>query len=85
MEGKEDEEHLRYATSLGLTLYTYNRGDYMALHTMFLEQGLTHTGIILCPQNRFSVGEQMRRAMRVVEAKTAEEMRDQALFLGNWG
>jgi hypothetical protein len=82
---KEDEEHLKYAASVGLTLYSFNRGDYVDLHTRFLQTGLSHEGIILSAHNRYSVGEQMRRLVRLVETLSAEDMKDRIEFLTAWG
>ena len=84
MIGKLDEQHLQYATSQGLVLYSFNARDYMALHTKFLEEGQSHGGIILAAQNRYSVGEQMRRLLVLIAAKSVEEMKDQVVFLSAW-
>src|SRR3954464_9900462 len=77
MIGRPDEEHLRYAAQQGRVLYSFNTADYYSLHTSFLNQGLTHTGIILAQQNRYSIGEQMRRLLKLVAARSAVEMKDQ--------
>jgi hypothetical protein len=82
---REDEEHLKYAASEGLTLYSFNRGDYVDLHTRFLETQVHHAGIILSSHNRYSVGEQMRRLIRLVETLSAEDMKDRMEFLTVWG
>jgi hypothetical protein len=80
-----DEEHLVSATTNGLTLYSFNVGDYMALHSTYLTEGREHAGIILAQQQRYSVGEQMRRLLRLVSMKSAERMRNTIEFLGQWG
>ncbi len=85
MAGQEDTEHLSYSTSQGLVLYSFNRGDYMDVHTSLLESGLSHAGIILGANNRYSIGEQMRRLVRLVETLSVEEMRDRVEFLSAWG
>ena len=41
--------------------------------------------MILAPQQRFSVGEQLRRILRLRATVTLERMRNQVEFLGNWG
>jgi len=82
--GKSDEEHLLYAAEYGYVVYTFNVGDFMALHTKFLQEGLSHGGIILGEQRRWSVGEQMRRLVRIIDSKSADEMKDQYLFLSAW-
>lgn len=84
-EGYSDEQQLLYAKALGRVIYSFNRGDFMALHTRFLTEGTSHSGIILAPQRRYSVGEQLRRLLLIVEARSAEELQDQVIFLSNWG
>lgn len=84
-EGYSDEQQLLHATAQGRVIYTFNQGHFMALHTRFVTEGITHTGMILAPQNRYSIGEQVRRIKLIVEARSAEEMQDQVVFLSNWG
>ena len=84
MAGREDAEHLNYSTSQALVLYSFNRKDYMSIHTAFMERGLSHAGIILGANNRYSVGEQMRRLLRLIDTLSFEEMRDKVEFLSVW-
>jgi hypothetical protein len=46
-----------------------------------MRAGQSHAGIILAAQQRYSVGEQMRRLLRLISALTAEEMRNRIEFL----
>jgi hypothetical protein len=85
MTHRDDCDHLDYATSQGRALYSFNIGDYVALHTEYVAQGKHHAGIILAQQRRFSLGEQMRRLLKIVGSKSAEEMQDQVEFLSAWG
>ena len=41
--------------------------------------------MILASQQRYSVGEQLRRILRLRATVSAEEMRTRVEFLGNWG
>jgi hypothetical protein len=84
-QGQTDEQQLRFAAEQGRAIYTFNQMDYMALHSGFLEQGLSHAGIIIAPQSRYSVGEQMRRLVHLVDTRSAEEMTDRVEFLSAWG
>jgi len=79
--GKTDEEQLIFATEQGCILYTFNISDFYRLHTRWTGAGREHGGIILVPQQRFSVGEQLR--LRAVT--TTARMRNKVEFLGNWG
>ena len=81
---RADEEHLDYATAQGRVLYSFNAGDFYRLHTAFLAQGKSHPGIILARQQRYSMGEQTRRLLRLIAAKSAEEMKNQVEFLSAW-
>ena len=81
---KPDSSQLAFAASVGRAIYTYNVGDFMALHSEYLTQEKNHAGIIIGEQGRFGIGEQMRRLLRIVEAKSAEEMQNNIQFLGNW-
>lgn len=82
---RPDAEHLAYAAAQVRTIYSFNTGDYQALHTAYLMQGTAHAGIILARQQRYSVGEQMRRLLRLIHTVSAEEMRDRVEFLSAWG
>jgi Domain of unknown function (DUF5615) len=79
-----DEQQLKYAAEQGRVLYSFNIKDYFALHTHFLEQGQSHAGIILAQQKRYSIGEQTRRILKLMAARSAEEMVDQVEFLSAW-
>ncbi len=80
-----DEAHLRYATSQGLALYSFNIKDYAVLHADWLAQGQEHAGLILADQRfRYSVGEQMRRLQRIVLALSAEDMKNRLEYLSSW-
>jgi len=83
--GKSDGEQLAFAAEQGCVLYTFNVSDFYRLHTEWSDSGREHAGMILAPQQRFSVGEQLRRILRLRAATTAVSMRSQVEFLSNWG
>lgn len=82
---KTDEEQLAFATERGCVLYTFNVSDFHRLHTKLAGSGLEHAGMILAPQQRYSVGEQLRRILRLRASMTAASIRNQVEFLSNWG
>ena len=84
MAQKTDEEQLEWAAAHSRVVYSFNRGDFYGLHTAWLKAGRSHSGIILSRQG-LSVGEQMRRLLRLGAAKSAEEMRNHVEFLSAWG
>ncbi len=81
---KSDESQLAFAASAGRAIYTYNVGDFTSLHFEHLTREATHSGIIIGEQGRFGIGEEMRRLLRIIEAKSFEEMRNHIEFLSNW-
>jgi hypothetical protein len=81
---RTDEEHLQYATRENRVLYSFNRGDFLRLHAQYLAQGKEHAGILLARQQYCSVGEQMRRVLKVVALKSAADMRNCVEFLSAW-
>lgn len=85
MVDREDAEHLEHASRQGRILFSFNRGDFYQLHTEYLLHGKTHAGIILANQQHYSVGELMRRILRLAAAKSPTEMRNQVEFLSAWG
>ena len=83
--GSTDLEHLQCAMESDRVLYSFNVSDFMNLHTQFLAAGKNHGGIIFGDQQRYSVGEQMRRIVRLAQMRSAESMRNTVEFLSAWG
>lgn len=84
MLSRSDEEQLNWALKNKRVIYSFNLGDFYRLHTTLLEQTEYHAGIILAQQS-YSVGEQMRRLLRLIATKSAEDMQNQVEFLSDWG
>jgi hypothetical protein len=82
--GSPDGVQLEYATAEGRVLFTYNLGDFFALHTRFRQEGRSHAGLILAAQQRYSVGEQMRRILRINRERSSDDMRNRVEFLSSW-
>jgi hypothetical protein len=80
-----DADHLDYAVAEGRALYSFNVADFMMLHRERIAAGEHHAGIILAQQQRYGVGEQMRRLLRLIGTKPAERMYDSVEFLSAWG
>jgi hypothetical protein len=85
MMGRSDEDHLLFATGQGRVLYSFNRGDFFRLHTQYVTNAKSHAGILLARQQHYSVGEQMRRLLRVMAVRSAADMCDRIEFLSAWG
>ena len=83
--GRSDEEHLRQASSDGRVLYSFNIKDYSLLHEQWIAGGREHSGIILAFQQRYSIGEQLRRLLHLLNRKSAAEMLSRIEYLSHWG
>jgi uncharacterized ferritin-like protein (DUF455 family) len=81
MSEQDDMAQLEYATQHGRVLYTFNVGHFCHLHTQYMAAGKSHAGIVVVFRQRYSVGEQIRRLSQVISIKSAEEMRNNLLFL----
>jgi DNA-binding transcriptional MerR regulator len=79
-----DEEQLIWATEQGRVVYSFNRRDFSRLHSIFMAEERSHTGIILAQQQRYSVGAQLRGLLNLIAAKSAEEMIDQVEYISNY-
>lgn len=80
-----DEEQLTFATANGAAIYSFNVSDFYRLHAERLRRGESHAGIILCQQQQYSIGEQLRRLMNLLGTLTEREMVDRVEFLSAWG
>jgi len=69
----------------GRVLCSFNVRDFYRLHSDYLAQGRPHAGIILMRQQYYSVGEQMRRILKLIASKPADEMKNWVEFLSAWG
>jgi len=72
------------ATERGCVLYTYNVCGFYRLHKSGSTPGASTPEWILAAQQRFSVGEQLRRILRVRSAVSPQQMRNRIEFLANW-
>ncbi len=67
-----------------LYIYSCNRGDFLRLHSLYLAEGRDHAGILLARQQHYSIGEQMRRVLKVMALKSTADMRNCVEFLSAW-
>lgn len=78
--GFSDEQQLAIATEQQRVFYTFNVGDFCQLHSVYMTENRNHSGIIISTQD-YSVGEQMRRILKLMATKSAKEMENQLVFL----
>jgi uncharacterized protein with PIN domain len=81
---RDDEDHLEFAAKSNRVLYSFNVGDFYRLHGRYLSEYKEHSGLILTRQQQFTVGEQLRRLLRLIAKVPAEEMKNRVEFLGAW-
>ena len=81
---RKDEDHLVLAAAQGRAFYSFNVADFHEIHIEWMSTGRFHSGIILAQQKRYSVGEQIRRLVRLSGSLSEEAMRNREEFLGRW-
>jgi hypothetical protein len=82
---RTDEAHLEFATAQGRVLCSFNVADFYHLHTTYMVQNKAHAGIVLARQQQYSLGEYMRRLLKLMAHRTAEGMKNWVEFLSAWG
>jgi hypothetical protein len=85
MLGESDDRQLAYAAAQGRAIYSFNVGDFCRLHSQWRAEQRSHPGIIVARQQQYSIGEQVRRLVRLVGALSAAEMRNRLEFLRGLG
>src|SRR5688572_17530851 len=82
MAGRTDPEHLAFAASNDLAVYTENARDFMPLHWLWIGEERHHAGIIvLSPE--YPLGEQVRRTARLWR-ELAGLIENRLEFLRDW-
>jgi hypothetical protein len=79
--GATDAEQLAFAIEQRRTIYTFNVRDFARLHRDHLQQGGEHGGIIVIPDQRYSIGEKIRRLAGFIHRVTAEAMLNRMEYL----
>lgn len=81
---RTDEEQLIWSTSEQRVIYTFNVRDFRRIHAEFLEQGRLHAGIVVAAYQNYSIGEQVRGLLNLIETTSAEEMQNQLVYIGTY-
>ena len=84
MLGRSDEDQLSCSTQRKRVIYSFNIGDFCKLHRDYMVEGKTHAGIILAPQQQYSIGKQLAGLLRIVAANSSEDMINQLIFLNSY-
>jgi hypothetical protein len=78
----DDQTQLAFAAAENRVLFTFNTKHFTRLHRDYLVGGRSHSGIIVSKQ--LETGTTFRRLLRLIQERSAEEMRDRIEYLGNW-
>lgn len=77
--GRSDADQLVFAADAGRLLLSHNRADFERLHRQWSELGRSHAGIVIA--RRRSPSELAARVGRLLSRLTAEEMKNQVLYV----
>lgn len=75
-----DEEQLVLATAQGRVFFTFNVDDFCRLQGHFLAEGGDRAGIVVSSQD-YSIGEQVRRVLKLMSVESAASMMNRIIFL----
>jgi hypothetical protein len=79
--GVPNGDQLAFAVQQRRVIYTFNVSDFSRLHSEYLRQGVEHSGIIVLPDQRYSIGEKIRRLAGLIHNVSAEEMINRMEYL----
>ena len=82
--GTSDEAQLAFATAEQRTIFTFNARDFVQLHGEWVEKGQEHSGIVVSDQLQLQVGVVLRRLLKLLDGRSAEDMRNWLEFLSSW-
>lgn len=77
--GRSDDEQMLYAVSQRRAVFTHNRVDFEKQHVRFLENGMSHYGIIVAKRRKDA--EVVSKLLALLDAVTAEEMKNQLRYI----
>jgi hypothetical protein len=80
----DDSDQLQWCIRNSRVLITSNIADFYRLHSALMEQGQNHSGIIAIQQQTLSIGERVRRLVKLWSVVSAEEMVNRVEFLSHW-
>ncbi|CCI06373.1 MAG: DUF5615 family PIN-like protein [Sphaerospermopsis sp.] len=83
-EGLSDEEQLKWAASQNRVICTANVADFVQLHIQFIETNETHRGILIIPQQQYSISQCLRGLMTFISAYKPESVTNQIYFLSSF-
>ena len=76
--GEIDLQPMKVRNKLKLMLV--GMGDFCRLHGNFMAGNRDHAGIVLAPQQQYSIGQQLRGLLKLAASRSAVEMENQLVF-----
>lgn len=80
MRTATDKAHFKYIIEHNYVLYTHD-DDFIAMAVRWKREGKIHPGIVYCHQQRYSIGEQIRRLKELTDILETEDMTNTVEFL----
>ena len=82
LQGNSDRQQIDYAISNNRAILTFNVKHFVLLYNEMYSKNRQHPGIVVSTQQNF--GETLKRLLKLLNNKTAEEMSNSIEFLNNW-
>ena len=80
--GQSDESQLAYAADEARVLVTFNVAHFAAMHSLWLQRGRHHAGIVVSSQR--SIGDVLRRLINLANSLDSDQMADRLEYLSDW-
>lgn len=82
MVGKDDEEQLRYATSSGRAILTFDQKHFRPLYDAWWFSGRTHNGVVLSREFKMDeIAELLRLIRNLISRVRPEELQNSLTYL----
>lgn len=83
--GADDLQQLLWCADHAYVLISHNISDFCRHHREFLTRGENHAGLVLVRQQSLSIGERLRRLVKLSASRSSAELRNRVEFLSAWG
>ena len=81
-KGLSDIDQLKYATSEGRTIFTFNVADFHKIHTDLVKKRIDHGGIILSKQ--LPIGIIVKALLKLLSDVKFEKIKNNIIWLSDW-
>ena len=81
-KGLSDIDQLKYATSEGRTIFTFNVADFHKIHAGLVKKRIDHDGIILSKQ--LPIGIIVKALLKLLSDVKFEKIKNNIIWLSDW-